>query len=293
MQFIRTVCIIISILFSISAAEAQQSLPLNAKSALVYDADSDEVLYQKDSAGIRPIASITKLMTAVVTLEAGLDMSEQILITEEDVANTMVNKKPSGSSLPAGSVLTREELLRLTLMNSQNRAASALARTYPGGTELFVRAMNDEAQSIGMVNTTYVDPTGLYNDNVSSANDLAILLTTAQNWQEIKDFSTAREYSPNEVDKTYSTTNRLLATDSWNISLQKTGYIKQAGRCMVMLTQVAYKNVIIVLLNTTSPELRARDATLIKYWLENDALPSHKTLLQLTPYKHNTKIKRR
>lgn len=261
------------------------NLPVKAQSVLVLDADSHEILFQRAADEVRSIASITKLMTALVTVEANLDPLEKITITDEDVDNTKLRGKNTSTTLPAGSVLTREELLHLTLMNSQNRAACALARTYPGGRETFINAMNIKASQLGMLHTNYVDPTGLRNLNVSTADDLAILISAASTHSEIREYSTSPNYSPTFTRHVYNTTNRLVVTKSWNILLQKTGYIKDAGRCVVMMTQVAYKNIIIVLLNTSSSQQRARDAVIIKYWIENDIVPSTQVVNNLSPYK--------
>lgn len=260
------------------------NLPLNAKAVLVMDADTQEIIYEKRSSEVRPIASITKLMTAMVILDAELNMDDPIQITQEDVINTRIHDRDSSLSLPAGSTLTRDDMLRLTLMNSHNRAASSLARTYPGGTSEFVNQMNQKAESLGMTHTYYVDPTGLYDGNVSTAEDLAILLQTATSYLPIKAYSTTTDYSPLTLDKTFKTTNRLVRSDKWNIQVQKTGYIKSAGRCVVMMAELANKNIIIVLLDTTSSSMRARDAAIIKQWIEQGTIIKFSTKKRKTSH---------
>lgn len=272
--------------FLVSTICHSTELHLNARSVLVMDADNHEVLYERNSDDVRSIASITKLMTAVVTLDAHLDMNEQIMITADDVFHTKLRNKNTSTSLSVGTTLSREELLRLTLMNSQNRAASALARTYPGGRQAFIEAMNAKAVELGMYRTHYVDPTGLFNENRSTAEDLAILMQAARLYPEICEFSTTPKYSLADNNKTFGTTNQLVRSNSWNIVLQKTGYIKDAGRCVVLMTEVAYRNVIIVLLDTSSSQQRARDAVAIKRWLETDTIPTSRVVSShLSPYK--------
>jgi D-alanyl-D-alanine endopeptidase (penicillin-binding protein 7) len=268
----------------VSSAESI-NLPIKSQSVLVLDADSNEVLYQRNSNEVRSIASITKLMTALVTVEAKLDPNEIIVITNEDVENTKLHNRVTSTSLRVGSAMTREELLRLTLMNSQNRAACALARTYPGGREAFINTMNLKATQLGMKHTTYVDPTGLFNSNVSTAEDLALLMMAANQHPEINLYSTTAKFTPSSTSHSFGTTNRLVTSKGWNILLQKTGYIKDAGRCVVMVTEVSLKRVIIVLLNTPSTQQRARDAVIIKYWLENNLVPSTSIVNQLSPYR--------
>lgn len=261
------------------------NLPVKSQSVLVLDADSKEVLFQRNSDEIRSIASITKLMTALVTVEANLDPNEIITITDEDVENTKLRNRVTSTSLRVGSAMTREELLRLTLMNSQNRAACALARTYPGGRDAFITTMNIKAMQLGMKHTTYVDPTGLFNTNVSTADDLALLIQAANQHPEINLYSTTARFTPSSTSHSFGTTNRLVTSKGWTILLQKTGYIKDAGRCVVMVTEVSLKKVIIVLLNTTSTQQRARDAVIIKYWLENNLVPTTSIVNKLSPYR--------
>lgn len=252
---------------------------VNARSVLVIDADTNEILLDKNAGEVRSIASITKLMTAVVTLDANLPLDEEIIISQDEVHATMIGKTVTSGALPVGIKLTRAELLHLSLMNSQNRAAAALARTYPGGPEAFVAAMNHKAQMIGMYNTRYVDPTGLQNENVSTAHDLAVLVRHASDYVLIKDFSTSTQFETTLYHKKrakkimFGTTNALVVKNDWHIMLQKTGYIKDAGRCVVMMASMGAKRVIVVLLNTISNEARAADAAKIKYYVETGEIP--------------------
>lgn len=281
---------LLGFVLAITATKAHaQDLPLNAQSALVIDAHTNEIILQKNPDEVRPIASITKLMTAVITLDANLPLDEEITISQEEVDATMLRHRQTSRSLPIGVKLTRAELLHLALMNSQNRAASALARSYPGGPDAFVAAMNNKAQMLGMVNTRYVDPTGLYNQNVSTAAELAILVRHASDYVYIRDFSTATAFELTMYNKkrhktvAFGTTNMLIRNHNWQIYLQKTGYIQDAGRCVVMRAAVGAKEVIIVLLNATSSQTRATDAIRIKHWVETgNILPMIKSPI----YKH-------
>jgi D-alanyl-D-alanine endopeptidase (penicillin-binding protein 7) len=283
----KFVAIAVMFLLQIGIANANPSGPLKVKSqsVLVVDLDSNEILYQKNSDTVKPIASITKLMTALVTVDAGLDLAETVTIEKEDVLWSRSSSGNTGTSLPVGAVISRDDLLRLTLMNSHNRAAAALARTYPGGREAFINAMNEKAAELGMHHTKYADPTGLMNSNVSTAEDLAKLALVVEGYPTISEYSTTARYKIPDYKRVYGTTNRLVTLDSWKISLQKTGYIKDAGRCVVMITEVAYRRVAIVLLHAVSNQQRALDAVAIKYWLENDAVPTQAVLKTLNPYK--------
>lgn len=280
------------------------TLPIKSGVALVIDADTGQVLYEKGKGDVRSIASITKLMTAIVTMEANLPMDEIITISKDEVDATMLRKRPTSGSLPVGVSMTRGEVLHLTLMNSQNRAAAALARTYPGGAVAFVRAMNDKALELGMKDTRFVDPTGLFNENVSTANDLAILVNVATQYPDIRAFSTDKSHvltwpkvkNGQFVRLTrsgFGTTNRLVTRSDWDIRVQKTGYIRRAGHCVVMMTVVADRRVVIVLLDAISNRVRARDAVSIKYWLENDEVPSKLVINSLDPYKSTGRSKLR
>lgn len=272
-------------------AKADNPFAVNAQSALVINATTNEVVVNKNAESIRPIASITKLMTAIITLDAKLSPDELITISQEDIDATMLRGRPSGGSLPVGTTKTRSELLHLMLMNSQNRAAAALARTYPGGFDVFVASMNTKAQVIGMVDTHFVDPTGLFAQNVSTAQDLAVMVRYASAYDMIQQLSTDTQmtttvhYGTKDKIAQFGTTNRLLKTSGWDIGLQKTGYISAAGRCLVMLTTVADNPFIVVLLNTSSPYNRAADAIKIKSWIETGSVATKTQVASLNPYK--------
>lgn len=280
-----------------SEANAATPFDMNAKSALVINATTDEVVMGKNADEVRSIASITKMMTAIVTLDAQLPLDEEISITQDDVKATMLRGRPYSGSLTVGTLLTRSELLHLALMNSQNRAAAALARSYPGGTSAFVQAMNAKALALGMTNTHFVDSTGLMSANVSTARELAIMAKHAASYELIQQMSTAKHLETRvrirNQDKVahFGTTNRLLKTPQWDINIQKTGYITAAGRCLLMVTNVDNNPFIVVLLNTTSPYQRAADAIQIKNWIETGAVATRAQVAALNPYKVTTKKK--
>ena len=286
-----------SLTWGMSEAKASAPFNVNAKSALVVNATTDEVVMGKNADEVRPIASITKMMTAIVTLDSHLPLNEEITITDEDVRATMLRGRPYSGSLTVGTTLTRSELLHLALMNSQNRAAAALARSYPGGTVAFVRAMNTKAAALGMTNTHFVDSTGLMSSNVSTARDLATMAKHAASYELIQQMSTAKHLETHvkvrDQDRVahFGTTNRLLKTPQWDIDIQKTGYINAAGRCLLMVTNVADNPFIVVLLNTSSSYHRAADAIQIKNWIETGATASRAQIAALNPYKATTKKK--
>lgn len=240
-------------------------LALKSSVALVMDQDTNEVLFSKNSQAVLPIASITKLMTAVVVSDAGLPLDEVLTVTEEDVDT----EKGSRSRLVVGARLTRGEMLHLALMSSENRAASALGRNYPGGLASFVSAMNAKAQAIGMTGTHYVEPTGLSSHNQSSATDLATLVKVAHNYPLIRELSTSPEFQV-EVGRRkleYHNTNRLVSNPSWDIGLQKTGYIAEAGRCLVMQASLAGRKLIMVFLDSSGLNTRLADAERVRRWV--------------------------
>lgn len=278
MKVLQAVGIIVFALLS-QITYAKTPFPVNAKSALVIDADTNKVIIGKNAEQVRPIASITKLMTAVIILDANLPLDKKITITQAEVKATMVRGRRTSTTLPVGTTLTRAQLLHLALMNSQNRAAYALARTYPGGVQTFVATMNAKAQMLGMDNTHYVDPTGLFNTNVSTAHDLAILVRHASDYVLIRDFSTAVRfeltlyYRRYHQKRAFGTTNRLVAEENWDIVLQKTGYIRDAGHCVAMLATMGTRRVVVVLLDATSNNARARDADHIKKYVETGEIP--------------------
>jgi D-alanyl-D-alanine endopeptidase (penicillin-binding protein 7) len=242
---------------------------LRSASALVQDADTGEIVFTKNSEAVVPIASITKLMTAMVTIDRGLDLEDRIVLSREDVDL----KKGSRSRLKPGGVLTRRDLLLLALMASENRAAAALGRTYPGGTEVFVDAMNRKAAELGMTDSRFVDPTGLNSSNVSSARDLAKLVNAAHGYELIREFSTQARTTVNVYGRpmTFRNTNGLVRSSHWEIGLSKTGYISEAGRCLVMRVRMASKDLIVVLLDSWGKQSRIGDANRLKRWLEASA----------------------
>ncbi|OEY93173.1 D-alanyl-D-alanine endopeptidase [Acinetobacter qingfengensis] len=242
---------------------------VSARAAIVMDAQTGEVLYGKNTSSTVPIASITKLMTAVITADARLNMSEKITLQPIDFAGA--GGKNSSSTLRAGDTLNRAEVLLLALMKSENPAAAALARTYPGGRPAFVAAMNAKARQLGMTSTHYVESTGLDPSNVSSARDLAILVSSASQYGLIRQFSTTAHYDFNlgyRVLKS-NNTNALVRNGAWNINISKTGYINEAGRCVVMSATVNQRPAVIVLLGASSTVARNNDATNLLNWLSS------------------------
>ena len=247
------------------------ALDLKSSVALVLDADTNEVLFSKNPQAVLPIASLTKLMTAVVVTEANLPPNEMLTVTEDDVDT----EKNSRSRLKVGTTLSREEMLHLALMSSENRAAHALGRAYPGGLEAFVAAMNRKAHELGMNDTHYVEPTGLSSRNQSSARDLATLVQAAQEYPIIREFSTSPQY---EVElghrpAQFHTTNALVRNPAWDIILQKTGFINEAGRCMVMQARMAGRKLIMVFLDSAGKYSRIGDAERVRRWVSE--LPAH------------------
>lgn len=250
--------------------------PLDLKSsvALVIDQDTHEVLLSKNDHAVLPIASITKLMTGLIISQAQLPMDELITITQDDVDT----EKGSRSRLTVGTTLTRGEMLHLALMSSENRAAHALGRTFPGGMEVFVAQMNVKARLLGMTDTRYVEPTGLSSRNQSSARDLATLVNVAHGDPLLRELSTSPGYEVAVGQRTlqYNNTNGLVKNPSWDIGLQKTGYISEAGRCLVMQTQVAGRKLIMVFLDSAGKFSRLGDAERVRQWVET-SLPSSLT----------------
>ncbi len=249
----------------------EDPLDLRSSVALVVDQDTQEILLNKNSQAVLPIASLTKLMTSVVVLESGAALDEVLTITQDDVDT----EKGSGSRLAVGTRLTREEMLHLALMASENRAAHALGRHHPGGMAAFVSAMNGKAALLGMNDTRYVEPTGLSSRNQSSARDLATLVGIAYEHPLIRELSTSHEYSVAVGRRTlqYRNTNRLVQNPSWDIGLQKTGYIVEAGRCLVMQAQLAGRKLIMVFLDSTGKYSRLGDAERVRHWIEAAPVP--------------------
>jgi D-alanyl-D-alanine endopeptidase (penicillin-binding protein 7) len=244
---------------------AADALDLKSSVALVMDQDTDEVLFSKNSQAVLPIASLTKLMTAVVVTEARLPLDEPITITQDDVDT----EKFSRSRLKVGTQLRREDMLHLALMSSENRAAHALGRTYPGGLADFVAAMNEKARELGMNDTRYVDPTGLSSNNQSSAVDLATLVKAAHEHPIIRELSTTPDYRVEVGHRPlqFRTTNGLVKNPSWEIGLQKTGYISEAGRCLVMQAKMAGRQLIMVFLDSAGKYSRIGDAERVRRWI--------------------------
>ncbi len=241
------------------------SLALKSSVALVMDQDTDEVLFSKNSQAVLPIASITKLMTAVVVTDAALPLDEVLTVTQDDVDT----EKGSRSRLSVGTQLTREEMLHLALMSSENRAAHALGRNYPGGLAVFVSAMNAKARSLGMNDTHYVEPTGLSSLNQSSAHDLATLVKLAHTHPLIRELSTSPQFLVDVGSRKlqFHNTNRLVSNPTWDIGLQKTGYITEAGRCLVMQASLAGRKLIMVFLDSSGLNTRLADAERVRRWV--------------------------
>lgn len=246
---------------------ARDPLDLKSSVALVVDQDTKEVLFHKNESAVLPIASITKLMTGLLISEAKLPMEEMITIAQDDVDT----EKGSSSRLSVGTELSRGELLHLALMSSENRAAHALGRSYPGGLTKFVALMNVRAKTLGMQDTSYVEPTGLSSKNQSSARDLATLVNFAHGDPTLRELSTSTGYQVEVGRKTlqYNNTNRLVKNPAWDIGLQKTGYITEAGQCLVMQAKVAGRKLIMVFLDSAGKFSRLADAERVKRWIES------------------------
>lgn len=241
-------------------------LDLRSNVALVLDQETSEVLFEKNSSVALPIASITKLMTGLVVVQAHQDMDEMLTVTEADVDR----HKFTSSRLRVGARMSRRDLLHIALMSSENRAAAALGRNYPGGISAFVAAMNDKARELGMQDTHYVDSSGLSSDNVSSARDLAKLVAVAHQEPTLRDYTTSPNYvvTANGRPMRFGNTNYLVSLPDWNIGLQKTGFINEAGRCLVMQALIQGRNVIMVFLDSKGKMSRTADAGRIRRWLE-------------------------
>jgi D-alanyl-D-alanine endopeptidase (penicillin-binding protein 7) len=241
-------------------------LSLKSAAALVLDQDTGQALLEKQAGAVQPIASLTKLMTAMVLLDAHLDPQEMITITRDD----MDLLRHSKSRLPVGTRLPREQALLLALLASENRAAHALGRTFPGGLAAFVQAMNAKAGALGLSATRFEDPSGLSAGNVASARDLARLLEAAYRYPEIRDFSTRPEATIRSGRQSiqFPNTNALVRSPRWTIGLSKTGYIEEAGRCLVMQAMLANRPVLIILLDSWGKYTRLGDANRIKQWVE-------------------------
>ena len=239
-----------------------------ANSALVVDLKTNEILYSSNPDAVRPIASVTKLMTAMVTLDAKLPMDEKLTININDT------KEMRGvySRVRIGSEISRKEMLLLTLMSSENRAAASLAHHYPGGHKAFIKAMNAKAKALGMKNTRYVEPTGLSEKNVSSARDLVVLLKASEGYPMLGQLSSTEKKTVTFGKPKYSldfrNTNRLVYKDNWNIHLTKTGFTNEAGHCLVMRTEMAKRQVAFVVLDAYGKYTHMADANRLRTWLE-------------------------
>ena len=265
-------------------------LKLASANVLVLDAEANRPIYAKAANDVTPIASLTKLMTAIVTLDSGLSLDDPIAIDMDDFDFL----KGSHSRLKMGAELPRREMLRLALMASENRAASSLARHYPGGMPAFIAAMNAKAQALGMKRTRFADPTGLTAQNVSTASDLATLVSAAAQYPLIREFSTTQSHFV-EVQSTgqvlgFNNTNGLVKSADWDIQVSKTGFIREAGKCLVMMATIASKPVVIVLLDSLGRYTRVADAIRVKYWLETgETMPVRTAAKSVKPAKATAK----
>jgi D-alanyl-D-alanine endopeptidase (penicillin-binding protein 7) len=253
------------------AAPVAHKLSLRSSAAIIQDQETGEILYGKNASAVAPIASITKLMSAMVVLDAGLDLQENITISSADLDAL----RGTHSRLKPGASLSRDELLRVALMASENRAAAALGRSYPGGIDAFKRAMNHKAQMLGMNGSHFDDATGLSSANVSSAEDLVKLVRAAHQYELIRSYTTMTGHEVHVAGRplAYRNTNRLVANGSWNIGLSKTGFTNDAGRCLVLQAKLAERQVIIVLLDSWGKLSRIGDAKRIRAWMEAKARP--------------------
>ena len=258
---------------------APDELALKSSVALVVDQDTQEILFSKNEQAVLPIASLTKLMTGLIISEAQLPMDEIVTITQADVDI----EKRSSSRLKVGTQLSRRELLHLAMMASENRAASALGRTYPGGLSSFVELMNAKARMLGMNDTSYVEPTGLSSKNQSSAQDLALLVNVASQDPTLREYSTSAGYqvAVGKRKLQFSNTNRLVRNPTWDIGLQKTGYISEAGQCLVMQARVSGRKLIMVFLDSAGKLSRLGDAERVRRWIESIPAKSPLTGLQV------------
>ncbi|WP_432778148.1 D-alanyl-D-alanine endopeptidase [Burkholderia gladioli pv. alliicola] len=246
--------------------DTPDALALRSSVAYVVDQNSSEPLFDKNSRAVVPIASISKLMTAMVVLDSKASLDEQITVTDED----RDYEKGTGSRLSVGSVLSREDMLHIALMASENRAAAALSRYYPGGRPAFIAAMNAKAKSLGMTDTHFENSTGLTSLNVSSARDLVKMIDAAYQYPLIRRFSTDRTYTvfTGKRSLVYNSTNALVRNPSWDIGLQKTGFINEAGECLVMQTTIHGRPIVMVLLDSFGKYSRVADASRVRNWLD-------------------------
>jgi serine-type D-Ala-D-Ala endopeptidase (penicillin-binding protein 7) len=268
-------------LFYLSTAQAQvtsaRAIPatdrpeVRSNAALVIDSSTSSVLFARNANVPRPIASLTKLMTALIVVESGQSLDEVIAMTREDRDGT----QGAASRLAVGAKLTRGDLLHLALMASDNRAAYALARTYPGGMSAAVRAMNAKARALGMMNSQFTDPSGLSSGNVASATDISKLMLAVANHETIRSYSTSSDYSVTFAKQAvqFRNTNYLVAKPDWDIEVQKTGFTNAAGQCLAMKTVIQGRSLIIVLLDSFGKHTRTADARRIRKWIEARETP--------------------
>jgi serine-type D-Ala-D-Ala endopeptidase (penicillin-binding protein 7) len=279
---IRSLVIVFACIFGPLTAAPSAAAPypdpgklrLASANVLVVDAQDGRRMYAKAADEVTPIASLTKLMTAMVVLDANPSLDDAVAVDMDDFDYI----KGSRSRLRMGTTLSRAEMLRLALMSSENRAASSLARHYPGGNVAFVAAMNAKAAALGMTRTRFEDPTGLSPNNVSTANDLALMVGAAAQYPLIRDYTTTPahfvEVQPSGQVLGFNNSNALVKNVAWDIQLQKTGYIREAGRCVVMLATIASRPMVIVLLDSLGKYTRLGDAQRVKHWLETgESLP--------------------
>ena len=244
-------------------------LTVKSPKAIIYDAESGDIIYQKKANEKSSIASLTKLMTAMVLIDSNLDLDKKVTITKSDFDKI----KGTSSRLWLGSELSRKELLSIALIASDNRAASAISNSYPGGKKAFVQAMNVKAKQLGMDDTSFADPTGLDKNNISTAIDLVKMTQAAQQYPLIRELSTSSYYEANIKNKkiklNYNNTNLLVRQGLWDIDISKTGYIREAGKCLIMQTKVMDKPIIMVFLKSYGKYTRTADAKRVRKWLES------------------------
>jgi len=244
-------------------------LTVKSPKAIVYDAESGDIIYQKKANEKSSIASLTKLMTAMVLIDSNLDLDKKVTITKSDFDKI----KGTTSRLWLGSELSRKELLSIALIASDNRAASAISNSYPGGKKAFVQAMNVKAKQLGMDDTSFADPTGLDKNNISTAIDLVKMTQAAQQYPLIRELSTSSYYEAHIKNKkiklNYNNTNLLVRQGLWDIDISKTGYIREAGKCLIMQTKVMDKPIIMVFLKSYGKYTRTADAKRVRKWLES------------------------
>lgn len=244
-------------------------LTVKSTKAIIYDAETGDIIYQKKANEKSSIASLTKLMTAMVLIDSNLDLDKKVTITKSDFDKI----KGTTSRLWLGSELSRKELLSIALIASDNRAASAISNSYPGGKKAFVQAMNVKAKQLGMDDTSFADPTGLDKNNISTAIDLVKMTQAAQQYPLIRELSTSSYYEAHIKNKkiklNYNNTNLLVRQGLWDIDISKTGYIREAGKCLIMQTTVMDKPIIMVFLKSYGKYTRTADAKRVRKWLES------------------------